>query len=50
LSFFFQAEDGIRDYSPEQSIAALGLFLAFYLMMDAFSSFSIAQAHYPSKG
>jgi len=37
-------------YSPEQSVAALGLFLSFYLMMDAFSSFSMAQVHYPSKG
>ena len=41
---------GMMLYSPEQSIAALGLFLSFYLMMDAFSSFSIAQAHYPAKG
>jgi uncharacterized membrane protein HdeD (DUF308 family) len=41
---------GLVLYSPEQSVATLGLFLAFYLMMDAFSSFSIAQAHYPSKG
>jgi len=41
---------GLMVFSPEQSIAALGLFLSFYLMMDAFSSFSIAQAHYPEKG
>jgi len=40
---------GMVLFSPEQGIAALGLFLSFYLMMDAFSSFSIAQAHYPSK-
>jgi len=41
---------GMMLYSPEQSVAAMGLFLSFYLMMDAFSSFSISQAHYPSKG
>jgi len=41
---------GMVLFSPERGIAALGLFLSFYLMMDAFSSFSIAQAHYPSKG
>jgi len=41
---------GMVLFSPEQGIAALGLFLSFYLMMDAFSSFSIAQAHYPAKG
>ena len=36
--------------SPEKGVAALGLFLAFYLMLDAFGSFSIAQAYYPAKG
>lgn len=41
---------GMVLFSPEQGVAALGLFLSFYLMMDAFSSFSIAQAYYPSKG
>jgi len=41
---------GMILFSPEQGVAALGLFLSFYLMMDAFSSFSIAQAHYPEKG
>ena len=41
---------GMVLFSPEQGIAALGLFLSFYLMMDAFSSFSIAQSHYPAKG
>jgi len=41
---------GMMLYSPEQSVAAMGLFLSFYLMMDAFSSFSISQVHYPSKG
>lgn len=35
---------------PDHGIAALGLFLSFYLMMDAFGSFSIAQARYPEKG
>ena len=41
---------GMVLFSPEQGIAALGLFLSFYLMMDAFSSFSIAQLHYPARG
>lgn len=41
---------GMVLFSPEQGVAALGLFLSFYLMMDAFGSFSIAQAHYPAKG
>ena len=37
-------------YSPAAGIAALGLLLSFYLMMDAFGSFTLAQAHYPAKG
>jgi uncharacterized membrane protein HdeD (DUF308 family) len=41
---------GMVLFSPVQGVAALGLFLSFYFMMDAFSSFSIAQAHYPFKG
>ena len=41
---------GLMLVSPDQSIAALGLFIAFYLMMDAFSSFAMAQAQYPVKG
>jgi uncharacterized membrane protein HdeD (DUF308 family) len=41
---------GMMLFRPDQSVAAFGLFLSFYLMMDAFSSFSIAQLHYPAKG
>ncbi len=37
-------------FNPGLGIAALGLFLAFYLMLDAFSSFSMAQILYPDKG
>ncbi|HED33892.1 MAG TPA: hypothetical protein ENJ08_06695 [Gammaproteobacteria bacterium] len=44
------AVGGMVLFSPEQGVAALGLFLAFYLMIDAFGSFSIAQAYYPAKG
>jgi len=41
---------GMILFRPEQGIAALSLFLSFYLMMDAFGSFSIAQTLYPAKG
>ncbi|MGV6852850.1 MAG: HdeD family acid-resistance protein [bacterium] len=41
---------GMILHEPGQGIAAFGLLLAFYLMLDAFSSFSIAQSHYPGKG
>jgi len=41
---------GMMLFSPHEGIAALGLFLSFYLMMDAFSSFTIAQARYPARG
>ena len=37
-------------FSPVAGIAAIGLLLSFYLMMDAFSSFTLAQAHYPERG
>ncbi len=36
--------------SPGAGIAALGLLLSFYLFMDAFGSFALAQARYPEKG
>ncbi len=41
---------GMILFNPKQGVAALSLFMAFYLMMDAFSSFAIAQFLYPSKG
>jgi uncharacterized membrane protein HdeD (DUF308 family) len=35
---------------PIIGIASLGLILSFYLMMDAFASFILAQLRYPEKG
>lgn len=35
---------------PVAGVEAIGMFLSFYLLMDAFSSFSLAQSAYPAKG
>lgn len=37
-------------FYPAGGVAGVGLLLAVYLLMDAFSSFVLAQAVYPAKG
>ncbi len=37
-------------FNPAIGVAAIGLVLTFYLMMDAFSSFLFAQLRYPDNG
>jgi len=41
---------GILLFSPVTGIASIGLLLAFYLLMDAFGSFSLSQNLYPGNG
>ncbi|PCJ87430.1 MAG: hypothetical protein COA54_05990 [Thiotrichaceae bacterium] len=41
---------GLMLLYPADSIAGVGLLLAIYLLMDAFSSFTLAQTIYPGKG
>jgi uncharacterized membrane protein HdeD (DUF308 family) len=41
---------GFMMYMPHVGIATLGLLLSFYLFVDAFGSFSLAQDLYPAKG
>ena len=41
---------GLMLYTPLVSIAILGLLMSFYLLIDAFGSFSMAQALHPQKG
>ena len=41
---------GIMIYSPQAGVAAIGLFLALYLMLDAFGSFALAHAIHPARG
>ncbi len=41
---------GLLLFLPEAGVAALGLFIAFYLLMDALSSFILAQLVHPLKG
>lgn len=41
---------GIMLYSPQAGVAAIGLFLALYLMLDAFGSFALAHALHPAPG
>lgn len=35
---------------PVSGVEVIGMFLSFYLLMDSFSSFSLAQSAYPTKG
>ncbi|RME17772.1 MAG: hypothetical protein D6797_01745 [Bdellovibrio sp.] len=41
---------GMMLYSPLSSVAAIGLLLSVYLLLDAFGSFALANAFYPTKG
>ncbi len=41
---------GLLQLSPEVGVAALGLLIAFYLLMDAVSSFVLAQLIHPLRG
>ena len=41
---------GVMLFYPAGGVAGVGLLLAIYLLMDAFSSFVLAQAVYPAKG
>jgi len=41
---------GLLLFSPEVGVAALGLLIAFYLLMDAISSFILAQLIHPVRG
>jgi uncharacterized membrane protein HdeD (DUF308 family) len=41
---------GAMLFYPAGGIAGVGLLLAFYLLMDAFSSFVMAQSVYPARG
>ncbi|MGV6858481.1 MAG: HdeD family acid-resistance protein [bacterium] len=41
---------GLMLFYPANGIAALGLLLAIYLMLDAFSSFTLAYGLHPLKG
>ena len=41
---------GLMLYTPLASIAMLGLLMSFYLFMDAFGSFTMAQVLRPQKG
>ncbi len=44
------AVGGLMLFKPASGIAAIGLLLSFYLMLDAFGSFALAQSIYPVKG
>ena len=41
---------GVMLFYPIEGVAGVGLLLAIYLLMDAFSSFAIAQSIHPAKG
>ncbi len=41
---------GVMLFYPVTGVAGVGLLLAIYLLMDAFSSFTLAQSVYPAKG
>ncbi|HFB64595.1 MAG TPA: hypothetical protein ENJ60_03555 [Aeromonadales bacterium] len=41
---------GLMFFMPSVGIATVGLMLSFYLMMDAFGSFTLAQSLHPDKG
>lgn len=41
---------GLMLYNPLSGVAAVGLLLAIYLLMDAFGSFALAQSIHPAKG
>ncbi len=41
---------GLMLYTPLVSIAILGLLMSFYLFIDAFGSFTMAQVLHPQKG
>ncbi len=41
---------GLMFFYPMSGIAAIGLLLAIYLLLDAFSSFSMARTLHPQKG
>lgn len=41
---------GMMLYSPAAGVAAIGMLLAVYLLLDAYGSFSMAHSIYPDKG
>jgi len=41
---------GLMLFYPLSGVAAVGLLLAFYLLLDAFGSFALAQSIHPAKG
>jgi uncharacterized membrane protein HdeD (DUF308 family) len=41
---------GLMLFFPESGLAAVGLMLAIYLLMDALGSFALAQSIHPAKG
>lgn len=41
---------GLMLFYPIQGVAAVGLLLSIYLLMDAFGSFALAQSIHPGKG
>ncbi len=41
---------GLMLFYPLSGVAAVGLLLAIYLLMDAFGSFALAQSIHPAKG
>jgi len=41
---------GLMLYNPVSGIAAIGLMLSFYLLLDAFGSFALAKELHPARG
>ncbi|MDE8346469.1 MAG: DUF308 domain-containing protein [Acidocella sp.] len=41
---------GLMLFSPVSGVAAVGLMLAIYLLLDAFGSFALAQSIHPARG